>query len=168
MNNITEIPIYDLYGLWYKPFWKEPWFLVLLLMLFLIFFAAITFWFVWKRNNIMPTKEYWQEALEQFSALDIDRFLKDEAYAVFYFKLTQVMKKYLSLRYGLPLESKTDEEVITIIRTAEFPLEFFADLSKIFDSAVFIKFAKQNTIHENMKNDLSICINIIKKTYHKI
>ncbi len=163
--NQQELELFDLYDLWYEPFWHKPWFWPIVVTVILLLAALVVYWFVKKRMKTKQIiKEPWQEALEQLAILKVHECKSITARKQFYSNLTYILKRYLIRRYGIALESKTDEEIIVIIQNSEFPVELFATLSTIFNGAQYIKFAHQDAALEQMNYDLEHTISIIKST----
>lgn len=160
-TNSVEIPLFDLYGLWYKPLWHTTlfWWLVGGL---LVVGTVISIFFiirVLRRRSIQ--KEPWQEALEQLYALCVKDYENPSRHAVFYSDLTYILKKYLRYRYELDLESKTDQEVVILLRESALFEEFLDELSEILHGALSIKFAHQYAAYQRMHNDLKRSIEIM-------
>jgi hypothetical protein len=160
-----EIELFDLYGLWYEPFWHKPWFWPCLISLGLLLCVASLHWFMQKRKSRKRLlKEPWQEALEQLDVLRIQECTNVLLRKNFYLDLTSILKRYLIRRYGLSLESKTDEEILIMVKDSEFPIEYFINLSAIFNGALYVKFADQDAAFDQMAQDLEGTISIVKFT----
>ncbi len=163
--NQQELELFDLYDLWYEPFWHKPWFWPLVFSVIFLLIMLVLYWGIKKRMKTKQIiKEPWQEALEQLTILKVHEYKSITARKQFYSNLTYILKRYLIRRYGIALESKTDEELIVIIRNSEFPVELFATLSTIFNDALYIKFAHQDAAFQQMNHDLEHTISIIKST----
>ena len=159
-----KIPIYDLYDIWYEPFWCKPWFIPSILLLFLLLFSLLIWYFLKKRKKKKIIKDPWDHALQKMNALNLKNFADTKIHKKFYSQVTTILKEYYSRRYGLFLQSKTDEEVVEIIYSSEFPHSLYESLRGIFQGAQYIKFANQDAAVERIKNDLKISMELIKKT----
>ena len=165
--NQQEIELYNLYDLWYEPFWHKPWFLLVIVSVALLMVALLLFWLIKIRKKTKQRlKEPGQEALDQLTMLQqqVHECKSVVSRKQFYSNLTRILKRYLVRRYGFALESKTDEEVVLIIRNSEFPIELFKSLSTVFNGALYIKFAHQDAAFDQMNQDLDQVVSIIKLT----
>jgi hypothetical protein len=166
MNTLPEkqIRIYDLYDLWYEPFWQKPWFIVLasvLSVMLLIGFVWLLMYYRKKQKSLLTP---WQEALQDLENLVHENYNLPTKHKEFYQQVTAVLKKYLSRRYGCVLVSKTDQEIITVLAQTEFSQDLRQQLEEIMQGAVFIKFANQQAIKEQMKLDLQRAQELVRKT----
>lgn len=159
-----KIPMYDLYDLWYEPFWHKSWFWPVVMSL-LVLLVCFIIWFVLsKRKQTVVVKTPWQEALDKFAQVDLEHFKDSSKHKQFYSEITLILKNYLSRRYGLILASKTEQEVIGVITSSEFPDFQLENLTAIFQGALFVKFANQNAAFQKMVHDLNVSKGIVEST----
>ncbi len=164
MGAENGIKIYELYGLWYEPFWKHPYFIIFLILFILLILTL----FVWIIKKIKAKRKViqdpWQEALTQLKALDLTLFQDQETHKIFYSHLTSILKNYLSQRYDLMLEGKTDQEVVMLLANSSFPSDLHNYLKPIMQEALTIKFANYYAAIERMRYDLMHSIDIVRNT----
>ncbi len=159
-NNQHPQGLYDIYDLFFVPFWRTKLFL---LAVALIFFA-ITVWGAWvywrKRKSRILTP--WEEALSQLNHLQakiVDTDPKD-----FYSTITDTLKKYLERRYNFILREKTDEEVVAYLSSSSLPEPIQEAVQEIFRRAVAYKFAQAQESVEQMSIDVQKAQKIIQQT----
>ena len=159
------LAMYELYDIWYEPFWHEPWFWYFVGFLgFILLGIIVWFCFVKKRKTKATVHVPWQEALASLKAINLDLYSDHLMHKVFYVELTTVLKTYLSKRYQLQLASCTDQEVAKIISKSSFPTHLVGPLERIVNGALVIKFANKDAAVEQMKYDLIRSIDIISQT----
>ncbi len=165
-TKVPEIPLFDLYDLWYEPLWHKSWFWWLICLFVFSVIVLGVFWFIRKRRAHKHgiEKTPWQIALERLEYIKLEDYNDPASHKLFYSELTAILKRYLTGRYDVHLESKTDEEVIIVVRESEFPKELLDRLSSIFHGALYIKFAHQDAAYQQMQHDLERSIDIITTT----
>ncbi len=161
---INDIPIYDLYDIWYYPFWYSWWFIALIsaILCCILFFVAWYWYQKVKKAKIL--KEPWHDTLSSLSAFNVALFQEADRQKIFYTQLTEILKYYITRRYAIPLKGKTDQEFLDSVKESNFPEDLYPHLASIMQGAVLIKFAHQSAISEHMRYDLMRSINIIKQT----
>jgi hypothetical protein len=163
----SDIQIYELYDLWYTPIVKQWWFIGLIITICLVIIGALIFWIVRIKKSRHSIKDPWQEALDSLYAIDLKLFEDPEQHRLLYHTLTKILKKYISKRYSLDLEGKTDAECLTILACSSFPHDLQIPLRNILESAITIKFAHQEAILEHMRFDILRSIDIVRNTIPK-
>lgn len=165
MNN-GEIKTYDLYDIWYEPWWQTLWFKIVAgIGLFLL--IAICIRLIRRWGNRTKLSNPGQEALAQLQAIDLRAYEEGDTHKIFYHRLTSILKKYLSERYKLELAGKTDHEAIALLQKSDFPADLCEQFRAIVQGAVFIKFANQDALYEHMRFDLKRGIDMVHTTLSK-
>jgi len=80
-----------------------------------------------------------------------------------YFKLSLIIKEYLSSRYHTSFIHLTDKELVVQV-SLYMPEDCVDIVRQIFQGMTFIKFEHQVGIIEKLKKDIDLCITLIKKT----
>jgi hypothetical protein len=162
-TKVPEIPLYDLYDLWYEPVWHKAWFWWCVggLLFALGMIGIILFIRMYKARKHTLAKTPSQILVERLNALNIEAFKKPEKHKLFYSELTDILKCYLIQHYGMSLESKTDDEVIMLIKTSLVPQELHENLASIFYGALYIKFAHKDAAYQQMHDDLQRSMEIV-------
>jgi hypothetical protein len=83
---------------------------------------------------------------------------------LFYFKLTRIIKEYLLRRYKWKVLDKTDDELISFLRTKQFSPRLLEDVKVLLRGIVEIKFADAQSMKEQLKRDVAIARNVVEKT----
>lgn len=165
-HQTPDIPVFELYDVWYKPFWKQTWFAILMLCCAVICVLVIA-WCIYYliKRRLHKKQAYWQKAIQSIEELSPREFLYATRTDLFYVQITHVLKSYLERRYNIPLIDKTDQELIRYISASDFMLQDeLADLDTIISGAVCIKFAHQQSALEKMQQDKDMALSFIKKT----
>ena len=154
----AEIQFYDIYDVWYTPWYKTYYFYGAVGVLC----AAIVYvLYRWYKNRKAPVVQL----SPQEKALHLIEHLKKTAqeprhsYAI----LTHMLKVYLESCYKIPLVGKTDDEFLAIIMVQPtVSKETIDDLKIIFDGVTYIKFAGESTQVEQLKKALELSEKILK------
>lgn len=164
MEAMHEETNYDIYDIWYTPIWKTSLFLLVTCTIIVIIISLVAYLLYKKYRKRKRTLKPWEIALYKLHAIKLDQF---EDRKEFYFELTYLLKIYLSERYNLDLEGKTDQELIETIQKNKFPKDLLERLEKIFIGAVTIKFAHEDVVLMTMEQDLKRGIEIVRNTIPK-
>lgn len=156
-------PKLGIYQFYYEPYWHSFWFkfsVSLLIFLVVIVIAFIVYKLV-IRPKILKAHEW---ALLQISKLNLDKLESREDFKNFYFSITSIMKNYLKRSFGWDLEHKTDEEIISFIGQTHLKKSLQEDLKQFFGGAQIIKFANEDALLGQAKNDLEKACHFIEAT----
>ncbi len=110
---MDELQVYELYDIWYKPWWHSTPAKVFFVIL-LVSVAIVCFWLLAKYMRKRVVVPYWQQLLaqcvqlrKQSDALDLP---------ILYAHLTALFKEYLEKRYSLQVKQLTDQELVDEIK----------------------------------------------------
>ena len=79
--------------------------------------------------------------------------------------MTAILKQYLNARYGLDTIGKTDDELILYLKEDKTLSEqILKDIEDICKGCVFIKFANQEAMQNQIEKHLELCIQVVTKT----
>lgn len=151
----------DVYDVWYKPWWHSTYFYICIALLLIVTIVGIVY-FLKKRYQslkILSLDEiailHLQEMLEQM--YDSDDLIRDG-----YFKMTMIVKVYISKKYDIKLLGKTDQEIIESIKPV-VPVEVYAPLQELFERSFQIKFARGAVSEKMLFEDVAFVQQIIEK-----
>lgn len=104
--------LYDIYDLWYQPWYQNKWYLFLaaiggLTVLGLLIFAIRFFWPSKKRNKT------WQDEL--YELLELAESIKSVDLKKSYFFLTHAVRLYISKKYGHSVMHLTDLQIQNVL-----------------------------------------------------
>lgn len=159
-----EIRMYDLYDVWYHPFWQQGWFRQSMIAFGVLCIAVVVvlmyWWWAKRRKKAVPA---WSHALQAFATLQPEHYRQQEA-QLFYTRLCLIFKEYLMQHYQVNLIDKSDQEVINFFCTYGLSPELADQIEKVLQGAITIKFAKQSAAHEHMIRDLQKCVSFVQQT----
>lgn len=157
---MNELELYDLYDVWYKPWWQSAPAKVIALFVVVALLALIA-WYIssyLKRRKPMP---FWQRALEQCAHLKKSSDTLE--LSLLYAHLTALLKEYLEKRFTINVKQLTDEELrekvlelpltqlqkdhVTELLTYAVPAKFDANQPDIADPIIHIAYL-ENLIKE--------------------
>lgn len=160
-----DIPLFELYDLWYTPFWKQTWFIVVMVCgAFICVLGIGWFLYYYLQRRRQVKKTYWQQAIQSIDDLSPHEFMRNMRSDLFYVKITSVLKMYLQRRYNMSLIGKTDQELLHALSVSDQLQNERTCLEDIISGAVFIKFAHQQSALDKMQQDKDLVLNFIKKT----
>jgi len=160
-----QIPIFELYDVWYQPFWHSRLFFVMI-SCFLVLCMMGALWWYFKRKKNVP-RDPWEEMVEKLTTLERSIHNDEKQHAtIFYTELIVLIKSCLTGYYQLSCTSKTHEELIEDIQKLVLPSEFRTSLSMILHHATHVTFAQYYLTGQCMQNDLDAFRNFLN--YQKI
>lgn len=162
-NNIENQDFYEIYDYYSQPLLEKKVVQVFLFSVVTIIIVGIVVLYIMYRRR-KRALNYWEIALLGLENLKLEKCETKNDFKHFYFKLTEIFKKYLENRYGWKVENKTDEELIKLLEKQNFNREFLEPVKKILEGAQWIKFANQEALKIQAEADLKTIINIINQT----
>lgn len=158
---MNDIEVYELYDVWYHPWWQHPAVKIVGLVL-LALCAGVALWFVWRWLRPKKHTPYWQRALEQCAALSTN--VHQLSTRVVYARLTTILKHYLTERYATDVRAITDQELQQAIGESPISDERKVQIQQLLTLAVPIKFAHQQPDLEQIKVHIALMESFIKQT----
>lgn len=160
---MNENELIDIYDMWYQPFWLQPWFFYTVIM---IMSSAIGYllWHVYKKYV------YKKRVVDcaSIALKDIDSLKKIHIVTLAdskdcYFRLSLILKQYLSLRYKILCLPLTDIEIVQQTH-AVMSQEQLKVLQDILQSMTFVKFEHEQALDAKFEQDIQIIIQFIDMT----
>ena len=161
--NIQQNGLYDIYGMRHVPFWQTNLFLAGLIIS-LIVLTVVLVWSLVRVYKRIQQATAWAVALRRLNGLIISEKVSKEEGKQFYFALTRILKRYLSRRYKLYLQGKTDQEMVTLLDISEFPSELLPSVRTIITGCSCIKYADEQALHDQLVHDRDRAITIVQQT----
>ncbi len=104
-----------------------------------------------------------QEALQGLYRLQSQTYVSDEAIHEAYFRVTMILKVYLSKRFHIALLDKTDTEITEQLHGVVSE-QFGALLKEFFDRSFQIKFAYDSVSEQMLRDDIEFAEKVIHET----
>lgn len=159
MDTTQPVEILDIYDIYYQPFWRESWFLVLLIVVIGSSIIGLSYW-LYKKQKKEITKSASEITLELLQQLQAKNITIPEQ---FYSKLTRIIKWYVEQQYQLPVMSTTDDEFLNLLQKNKIvPEKVTQEIKTIFNGVVMIKFAGQDAAKKVMDTALQSMIKLVK------
>lgn len=115
-------------------------------VLFFFFVAGTVFWLSRRRRRhraAAPPKPAHQLALEELEALNRDQLIEKGVMREYYFRLSEIFRRYIERRFHIPAVERTTEELVPdIITSQEFSSAIKAEMRDILRFADLVKFAR--------------------------
>ncbi len=152
----------DVYGVWYHPWWHSSY--------FYFFVGIISCLLVWKvirmvKNYFWSSRRisFEQVALQDLYRLQSQTYVSDEVIHEAYFKVTMILKVYLSKRYHISLLDKTDKEIADQLQGVVSD-QLGILLKEFFDRSFQIKFAYDSVSEQMLRDDIEFAKTVILET----
>ncbi len=161
--------LYNNYDIWHTPFWQTNTFHILIGIIIFLFFCVIMWLLIraYKKRKAQCVLTPWEKALQELDQLCKSGFINASQGKTFYLAATSIIKTYLKDRFNYDVLGKTDDEVIIYLKNKKFSLHLIQTLENIFKGAVYIKFANTQAVQEQIKQDFTKTLELIKKTIPK-
>ncbi len=160
-----QIDFYESYGYYSQPLWQNIYFKIFIyIFLFIVFILSVYFLIKYLKLRKEVKLSAWDWAFLELDKLNIKKCKTKNDFKSFYFNLTKIIKVYFFKRYSWNILEKTDKELIVFLDKEKFYSNLLQDLKVVFDNAVFIKFAGEDTLKTQAEKDLILIVNFVKKT----
>ncbi len=155
--------LFDIYDMWYEPFWSKTWFLYFIIFLIIIVFGSVG-WYLYKKYI------YRKDSVDcsKVALRDLDHLKKFHIATVAdskdcYFRLSLIIKNYLASRYAIASLQLTDKEIIA--QAHHVMDEHALDLLKqVLQSMTLLKFERQKALNEKLEKDIQILVQFVQIT----
>lgn len=158
-----EQQLYDIYGMDYMPWWHTTTFYVLCCVLIGAALGIIIYLLIKRYRAYSLSRRPWDGALRELDALARKHLHADQS-RIFYYTLTDIIKAYLSKRYGYVLADKTDEECIAYLAITDIPLELHHVVAQLLRAGTMSKFASVRAAQDQMREHIALSRDLIKRT----
>lgn len=154
--------LYDIYDMVHVPWWQTRAAYGVAGAFALIVCGALLWIIIKKIRSRTKRLTVWEIAL--LDAQVLKQFGTVHPDDLYYLKLTEILKRYLSNRYALDLYGKTDEEMIQLLETASVPASLIEKTRVLLQESVMIKFAQLPAVSAQKENSVALLVLIIKST----
>jgi hypothetical protein len=155
--------LYDIYDIEFHPFWTtRPFLIIALLCVSSLVMLVAWYWLARrkKERTLLP----WEQAMNALHTI-AKQFEKGAVSGNdSYFLLTMIIKEYLQVRFGVPMEEKTDDESIAALSHISIVPELRQQLVDIFSKAAMIKFARYPVSAEQLHKDIARAQEVVLQT----
>lgn len=165
MERIEKLELYDIYELWHVPFWQRPWFRGMVVCIIIAIVCYGCYWFYRRFLKKKPAPlSPWAQALAELSKLQMQPYETKEQGKQFYFQITDILKRYIGARFNLDTYGKTDEELVSFLQGQKLTVAIKDGIADITQGCVFIKFAGQEAMQEQIKRHLDLGVHLVTQT----
>ncbi|MCR5453864.1 MAG: hypothetical protein K6F33_02605, partial [Bacteroidales bacterium] len=170
------IKIFDVKGIkdtpWtFEEFWARFGNIILVILLVALLASAITYVLVRRHRNkpiipfIKPKEPADIVALRRLNQLKDKKLCEQDKHKEYYSVLTEIIKTYISERYGESvMESTSAETLVTLRKYTGKNSEAYKELASIFDVADYVKFAKMQPLPDENARSLTYAFDIVETT----
>lgn len=134
--------------------------------------AAAVAWILWRRlrrrkidarlpTPSRPPAELAREALERLLASDL---LDKGEIKLFYTKLSEIPRRYLEDRFGIPALDRTTPELLPELRRRPEMREIYGDMRRFLESCDLVKFAKHAPGEDDIRRDVVCARRFVETT----
>lgn len=158
-----EQELYDIYDLWHVPFWQTLWFKIIFFSVLFLALIVLIVWFVRRRRKHKKELSAGEQALHDLYALRERKLVCSEHAQEFYLQVTAILKTYLQHQYHLPVQAKTDQELLHFLYQEHFSPALLQELQEIFSGMELIKFARASAVSDQLERDLQRSISFVEQ-----
>lgn len=133
----------------------------------LLILAGVWLWFN-RRDLLMrffapPLKPH-EEAIQALHRLEDSGLLAKGQVQEFYFRMSNIIKKYFHKRYGIKIFEETSTEILEKFEKMGLPEEQLKTIEEFFGLTDFVKFANIAPDPSEIQNDLKVAAAVVEKT----
>jgi len=165
MKTIEKLELYDIHSVWHTPFWQTKIFMISVAAIGVGVVVLLCYWvyknYFRKKPVAVPV---WEQALLEMKVLQEKKYETKEDGKKFYFQVTDILKRYLESRYNYNLHGKTDEELVCYLDQQDTLPDLKNGLKDITQGCIYIKFANQEAMQEQILSHLEMGIKLITMT----
>jgi hypothetical protein len=156
------VELVDIYDYYYIPFWQTMWFKISMAVLAAALITAFCIWWFVLRRKKPLTADQW--AKRELAQLAVHKCTTQQDFRQLYFRLTEIIKGYLTRRYGWVLADKTDHELIAWLTEQQFDPTILDLLTQLADGAMWVKFANTSALKSQAETDVKTVHAMIDQT----
>ena len=136
--------------------------------LFLLLVAVTAIWLYMRRKRklaAVPAKPAHLLALEELEQLNRDQLIEKGIVREYYFRLSEIFRRYIERRFHIPAVERTTEELVPdILNRAEFGSAIKAETREILRHADLVKFARFSPEKNETDNEYRKVVHVIEET----
>ena len=137
------------------------------ILLGLLAIAVVWLWFN-RRDLLMrffapPLKPH-EEAAQALQRLEDSGLLAKGQVQEFYFRMSNIIKKYFQKRYSFKALEDTSTEILYEFQKKEIPIDQLKTIEEFFDSTDFVKFANISPAPIEIQKDLKTAFKVVDIT----
>ncbi len=153
----------DIYDIWYEPFWQQGWFYTIV-KTGICLLIVVAFYYLYK--IYIQKKVTVDCALTAYHDLDtLKKFhiVTEQDSKDCYFRLSSIIKRYLTSRYQVAFTQLTDQEIVQQAAC------YMADdnvrmLQHLLQGMTFVKFEHEVAVYQKLENDIQLIKEFIQNT----
>ncbi|MDR2681396.1 MAG: hypothetical protein LBC47_11370 [Tannerella sp.] len=155
---------YDIKDIWRPPFVLADYYALIYGVLFALFIICVIGYFVQRMRNRpktdanakdTPKLPPHEQAIKELKEIRERKLWQQGRNKEYYTEITDTLRRYISLRYGVSVMEKTSSEILDIMRDEEpGNKEVFDTLKQVLRLSDFVKFAKLHPLPDD--NELSM------------
>lgn len=155
----------------FEEFWARFSKLILILLIVAVLASIATYMYIrWKNNKpiipvLKPKEPADKVALRELSKLKEEKLWQQGRTKEYYSVLTEILKRYVSDRYGNSVMEMTSDETLKALKNnLSEKDECYEGLKFIFGIADFVKFAKLEPLPDENDNSMSCALKFVEMT----
>lgn len=153
--------LYDIYQPWHVPFWQTQAFTIVVVTLATVLaalFCLYSFKKFYSRRSLSP----YDRAMADLQQLQNKKITTRQDAQAAYFSLTAILKTFFQARYNERFEGMSDYEMIANLRIMALPSPQIADLERIINESLSVKYARENALQDDVMRAVTTGIELIK------
>ena len=144
-----------------------PWIGLVIAVALLVWLAV----YLYRKYRMKTDPAYARKDPAHIVALrELDKYRGNKLWAAekqkaFYSGVTDVLREYVSSRYGISAMEMTTAEIFADMKSTDVPQELLAEVKELFERADFVKFAKYVASDEDNATVLPLAVRFVTETY---
>jgi hypothetical protein len=157
--------LYDIYTVHHVPVWQQSWYLYTIAgsicSIVWLFSLLIAFIFYQKAKKIVYI-DTWSYCMQTLESLCPKETMTETEQALFYDKITVVLKQHLAAHYGAALYDATDYALYMHYKDAQD--ELLSSIAPVFQRSIEAKFARRYVPYAHVHHDYEVVRHLILST----
>lgn len=160
---LNEHNIYESRVLLHVPFWQTDIFYTIIALIFALLFLILILYAVkkWYSRKTVQSPSAQEQAIIDMRMLKEQYYVDGISAKEFYAQLSSILKRFISDYYHIPVQSYTDEELISYLKKNNDGRNVITVLQPLLEGWVYIKFAQASALKEQIDHDCAQVINLI-------
>lgn len=161
---LDALGLYDICGLHNIPFWQTTWFYYSVMatgIVVIILSVIVIAYFL--RRYFKKRATPWEKALHDLTLLKKQIHTSQSLDALYYDKLSTILKNYLIARFNIDCAGKTDQELGFALETQETAL-YAKSIQEVLYRSVNVKFARIDATIKQHQDDISSIMTFVQST----
>jgi hypothetical protein len=145
--------------------------LIILFVIFIIIIIVLVYLSLKRKKALPPPEEEGPATIKltprEIAVLELEKIKRDRLIElnktdIFYNRITEILKRYLTEQYGIEVDSKTSTEIIFQLKSLQLNYDFVRQIIICLRDLDFAKYAFYKTSNKDMTESLDLMYTLFK------